>query len=305
MRIIVTVIALLITSACLVAEEPAAPEREEVPVTLGEVKTKDGVKVAFDVRGEGETTLVFIHGWACNRSFWKHQLDVFADDYQVVSLDLPGHGESGTSRETWSILPLADGVQAVVEKLDLEHVILVGHSMGGSVSLEAAARLPERVLGVVGVDTLHDAEFEFPKELMAQFIAAFEADYEGTLRGMMVGMAGSQPELAKWITAQALDTEETAAVGLMKDFQNLEMPKLFEAAGVPIRCVNAAPQDGRGMPTNIEGNRKYADFDAVLMENVGHFLMMEEPAMFNEHLRETLKRLTVDSNARNDSSSTD
>ncbi len=128
---------------------------------------------------------------------------------------------------------------------------------------------------------------------MAQFVAAFEADYEGTLRGMMAGMAGAQPKLAKWITDQALKTNEKVAVGLIRDVQNLKMPELFKAAGVPIRCVNAAPREGRGYATNIEGNRQYADFDAVLMEDVGHFLMMEEPEAFNEKLELVLAELRV------------
>ncbi len=271
--------------------ESEVSEAKDTLVITGEATTSDGVTIVYDVRGSGETTLVFIHGWACNRSFWNHQLDVFAEDYQVVSLDLPGHGESGTNREMWTTLALADGAEAVIEKLNLSRVVLVGHSMGGWVSLETAARLPDRVIGVVGVDTLQDADFEYPEEAMAQFVAAFEADYEGTLRGMMAGMAGAQPELAKWITEEALKTNEKVAVGLIRDVQNLKMPELFKAAGVPIRCVNAAPREGRGYATNIEGNRRYADFEAVMMEGVGHFLMMEEPVEFNEKLAAVLREI--------------
>jgi pimeloyl-ACP methyl ester carboxylesterase len=288
MRTLIALCALLVAATfapAAPAQEADAPTQEkQITVTKESLKTKDGVTIVYDYRGEGDTTLVFLHGWACNRTFFKHQLDEFAGDYKVVAIDLAGHGESGTSRDNWSILELAGDVEQVVEKLDLERVILVGHSMGGTVSLEAAARMPERVIGVVGVDTLHNAEFEFPEEMMQQFIAAMEANYEQTVRGMMAGMVGSNAELAKWIAEQALRTKKEVAVGLMGDFAALDYPGLFENADVPIRCVNSAPQGPANMPTEIEINKKYADFDAVLIEGTGHFPMLEKPEAFNEKL---------------------
>jgi pimeloyl-ACP methyl ester carboxylesterase len=73
--------------------------------------------------------------------------------------------------------------------------------------------------------------------------------------------------------------EEAAAVGtaLMHDFANIDMPRWFSEAGVPIRAINAAAPN----PTRIESNRKYGDFDAVLVENVGHFPHMTRPGEFN------------------------
>jgi pimeloyl-ACP methyl ester carboxylesterase len=85
---------------------------------------------------------VFVHCWACDRTYWREQVDVFAADHQVVTLDLAGHGESGAGRETWTVKGLAGDVQAVVEALDLERVILIGHSMGGPVSRRHAAYAP-------------------------------------------------------------------------------------------------------------------------------------------------------------------
>ncbi len=285
-------LAVVALAPVIYAQDKEEPAREAIAVTKESLKTKDGVTIVYDYRGEGETTLVFLHGWSCNRSFFKHQLDHFAEDYKVVAIDLAGHGESGTSREKWSILGLAGDVQQVAEKLDLSRVILVGHSMGGSVALEAAHRMPKRVIGIVGVDTLHDAAFEFPEEQMQQFIAAFEANYEQTLRAMMAGMAGTNPRLAEWISEQALKTKKEVALGLMKDFSALDYPNLFKNASVPIRCVNAAPHGPGSMETNIEGNRTYADFDAVLMDGVGHFPMLEKPDEFNEKLSGVLQELT-------------
>src|SRR5262245_48775071 len=130
------------------------------------VKASDGLSIACDVRGKGETALVFLHGWGGDREYWKNQADAFAADYTVVTVDQAGHGASGKDRKTWTIESLAGDVESVVKDLGLKRVILVGHSMGGPVALMAAKKLPGTVVAVVGVDTLQDAEMKRPEELV-------------------------------------------------------------------------------------------------------------------------------------------
>ncbi len=79
---------------------------------------------------------MFIHCFACDRSYWHNQLEAFAQKHKVVSLDLGGHGASTRDRQEWSILGLGGDVLAVVDGLRLKRVILVGHSMGGLVALK-------------------------------------------------------------------------------------------------------------------------------------------------------------------------
>src|SRR5262249_21572171 len=112
------------------------------------VRTEDGVNIVCEVLGNGDTALVFLHGWCGDREYWKHQADAFASDYRVVTLDQAGHGESGKKRKHWSIDSLAGDVEAVVKALGLKRVILIGHSMGGPVALMAAKRMPGTVVAV-------------------------------------------------------------------------------------------------------------------------------------------------------------
>jgi pimeloyl-ACP methyl ester carboxylesterase len=69
---------------------------------------------------------------------------------------------------------------------------------------------------------------------------------------------------------------------------NLELGPLLASAKVPIRCVNAAPAGPMAPATNVAANKKHADFDAVIMEDVGHFLQLEKPDEFNVKLRGVL-----------------
>ncbi|HSO22814.1 MAG TPA: alpha/beta hydrolase, partial [Chondromyces sp.] len=105
----ITVLALLVVVACGGTHEPPAPVAEEpTPAAAGEpiptaagagtVPAPDGVAIAYTVAGSGSAALVFIHGWMCNQSFWLPQVDEFAPTHTVVTIDLAGHGQSGTAR---------------------------------------------------------------------------------------------------------------------------------------------------------------------------------------------------------------
>lgn len=280
MRTIWSLSCLLLLAGCQSAS------RNTGPVTRT-IQTPDDVSIVYDVRGRGDTALVFVHCWSCDRAFWHEQVDELADRYRVVAMDLPGHGESGANRASWSIAELARDVQTVVEKLKLKRVILVGHSMGGPVVVEAARRMPGRVIGIVLVDTMQDVEFEFPRAMAEQFASRFEADFEGTLREMVPAMfpKGAEPALIDWVITRAMQTDRAAAVALMRAFPDVDARASFRAAGVPIRAINATPWETSGMKTAVETNRQYADYDVVLMEGVGHYVQLERPQEFNEHLR--------------------
>jgi pimeloyl-ACP methyl ester carboxylesterase len=255
------------------------------------VAAADGTPIVYEVRGEGDPALVFIHCWACNRSFWREQLDVFAEDHTIVALDLPGHGASGRDREEWTLAGYADDVVRVVDALDLDRVVLVGHSMGGPVSLLAAARLGDRAQGVICVDALHDAGFVWREEAARQWIAGFEQDFEGAMRNAVAGMVPWDSVLRDWIAAQGLLADREAMTALIHEFSRFDLAAALSAAGAPVRCINAAPYGEYSLPTAVETNRRYADFDATIMEGVGHYLHLERPEEFNRRMRDLLAEI--------------
>jgi pimeloyl-ACP methyl ester carboxylesterase len=260
----------------------------------GTTPSFDGVPIAWEDRGRGEPAIVLVHGWRCDRQFWRFTAPELAQARRVVSIDVAGHGGSGAGRGEWNIRALAEDVRAVVEARGLGRVVLVGHSMGGPVCLDAAALMPGRVVAVVGIDTLHDAEFVWPREQIDRAIASLEAEPEATMRGFIPTMLGTgvDPGLAGWIVARGMRADHAGASALMRCFRDLDLRPLMSAAGVPVRCLNAAPDPAKGrQPTKVDVNRRYADFDAVLLEGVGHYPMVERPASFTARLREVIEAL--------------
>ncbi len=247
----------------------------------------DSAPIAFDTRGNGETAVVFIHGWASDRSFWHEQADVFARDYRVVTLDLTGHGPFAPPSPPRSVLALAGDVEAVVRDLALHRVILVGHSMGGLVALNAAKRLRGIARGVVLVDTLHDASIRVTPETTAGIIQSLEGGFKVSMEKMVRTqfMLGVNDKARDWVIEHAVKADPATALGLLRDYPNIDFGAVLAGAGVPVRAINVSA-------TRIDVARKFApDFDAVIMNGAGHFPHLERPDEFNEKLRAVLTAL--------------
>ena len=254
------------------------------------LESADGVSVAYQVAGNGIPTLVFVHGWCCDRSYWDLQVSHFAKKYKVVTIDLAGHGESGLERENWTIEAFASDVVAVVNHLDLKQVVLIGHSMGGPVVIEAARRLPERVIGVVGVDTFGDIDRKRTQEPIENRLARFKMNFveasRETVRSMFLDT--SDPKLVDKIVLDMSSAPPEVGIGAMKGSAVYELSKAFEKIKVPIRCINS---DYR--PFDLEAAQQHSpSFEIVFMTGVGHFVMLEEPGTFNNLLDHIIKEYT-------------
>jgi sigma-B regulation protein RsbQ len=275
---------LLAVSGCSSPEQRATGHHTASidSVEIGTISADDGVRIAYTSEGHGEPAIVFIHGWTCDRTHWRFQVPEFRKSFRVITLDLPGHGDSGAERSSWSIDGLAADVATVVRSLKLKQVVLVGHSLGGPVVLAAAPRLRGILRGIVVVDSLHDAEFSYSPDVTNRMVKQFEDDFDGAWTRFMSSFFEDRgSDILKSILEKPNKTNRKAATLLLADYNRFDLKSALTAANVPVRAINAASP----YPTAVETNRKYGDFDAVLMPNVGHFLMLEKPTEFNRHLR--------------------
>ncbi len=284
---------LFVTAAFLCISSCATVE-EAPPAAVIEI---NGLELAVDDRpadepGVDAPTLVLLHGWACDRSFWGELPARLGADHRVVSLDLPGHGQSGTERKDWSILGLGTDVRELCDALALDDIVLVGHSMGAPVALSAAGQMHGRVRAVVAVDSLHNMTAPVPQDLLDPLIGSFESNWNETMQvavaTMVPGGAGS--DLARWIIARASQTDQAAALGLMRSFGGLDLAQLARDAAVPVRAINAAPYVG-GAETLLAENQALVDFDVILIDGVGHYLQLERPDLVEQGLRTILMEM--------------
>ncbi|HKR22009.1 MAG TPA: alpha/beta hydrolase [Pyrinomonadaceae bacterium] len=255
------------------------------------VAAADGVPIHYSVQGKGEPALVFVHCWSCDRHLWDNQVAAFAKNHRVVTIDLPGHGESGQQRKKWSIDGYGDDVKQVVTKLDLKRVILVGSSMGGPIALEAARRMPERVVGIVPVDTLQNVDQKIPPEQLDNIFKQLRADYKGTVTTMtnqFFFAPGSPVAVKNRVINEMTARPPELALAILEAVMTYDQAQGLNGIKVPIYAINSDLN-----PTNLEANRKYASqFDVAIIKGVGHYPMLEDPARFNALLTEAISALT-------------
>jgi pimeloyl-ACP methyl ester carboxylesterase len=251
--------------------------------------SEDNVAISYDVHGKGEPALVFIHGWCCDKRYWSYQVPYFESRYRVVTIDLAGHGLSGLGRRNWTIEAFGGDVVAVVEKLKIEKAILIGHSMGGPVIIEAARRIPDRVIGLVGVDTLQNVETTYPRKQVREFIYGFQKDFKGNTQEFVRDMfpAGSDPNIVERIVEDMSSAPPWVGISSLQGYFRYNVTEALEQVKVPLYCINSDL-----LETNVEANRRHAvSFDVKHMPGMGHFIMIEDPETFNQLLDEIINEL--------------
>ncbi|MFP4470903.1 MAG: alpha/beta fold hydrolase [Bacteroidales bacterium] len=251
--------------------------------------SSDGLQISYTDQGSGQPALVFVHGWSCDKGYWKNQVPAFSDKYRVVTVDYGGHGQSGTGRENFTIESFGSDVVAVVEKLGLEQVILIGHSMGGQIIIEAASQIPEKVVALIGVDTYQQfTDTTFTREIFEGHTAPFYSDFTGNTDQFVRNMF---PENAdqNLVNQVAEDMSSADARIAMQAFESMyaygeKMPDKLAGLNIPIYAINAD-----FWPTNEAYNKAMAyDFNVRYMPGYGHFIMLENAELFNEKLQETI-----------------
>jgi pimeloyl-ACP methyl ester carboxylesterase len=255
--------------------------------------SKDGVPISYEVYGNGEPTLVFVHGWSCDARYWQKQIDHFSKKNRMVLLDLAGHGHSGMGRSQYTMKAFGEDVKAVVEAVGSKEVILIGHSMGGPVIAEAARLMPGRVLGLIGVDTFGNVAYPLTPEIVTGMVSPLEEDFQAGSRQFVTPMLvpDTPAPLREWILSDMAAAPPAVALSALKDMMGLfitgESAAIFKEVRLPVMAVNADL-----WPIDVENNRKHmASFEATIIKGADHFLMLARPEVFNPALEEAVGKI--------------
>lgn len=252
-------------------------------------------KVHYLTAGKGRQTILFVHGWACNGSFWREQVPAFETKAKLILIDLPGHGQSDKPQTDYSMDFFARAVLAVLRDAQEDKAILVGHSMGTPIICRVYAQAPQKVVALVAVDGL----LRRPKmtaEQVEGFIGPYQRpDYrEHTTRFVkaMFPMPGTEA-LRDRVLAEMLATPQHVMYGAMQGMFAAGEPAWdLDNVRVPVLVVNAR---------NVMWTTEYEAYarslssktDYRTIDGTGHFLMLEKPAEFNRVLSGMLQEFDL------------
>ncbi|WP_147321961.1 alpha/beta fold hydrolase [Mucilaginibacter conchicola] len=251
-----------------------------------------GVNIAYTDSSEGDTTLLFVHGWCINKSYWQDQVKYFSKNYRVITIDLPGYGQSGKNRTEFDSKAYAGDVKAVVNQLKLSNVILIGHSMAGDIVLKAALE-NQKVIGIIGIDNFKSvgvapANPAQAKKEFAEAIALMKKNFKAVALkyfNEQLFYKTTSEAIKKRIINDVTHADTVIAVKNMEDDWPDEAV-LLKQLNKKLYLLNSDYD-----PTNESGLKaKHLPYDLTYIHATGHFPMIEKPDEFNKLLSGILKR---------------
>ena len=246
----------------------------------------NNIDIVYDECGKADTTLLFVHGWCINKEYWNDQSAFFCDRYKVVTLDLPGFGQSSKNRTDWNFEQYADDINEFIKAKELKNVILIGHSMSGDILLLMDTKYPGSVIGIVGIDNLKRPGVKFSEEENKQvesFFSMLDSNFSGTAEVYTKENLFPKSADTSIVNRVINDIKTNDPVIAMKVLRSLfdvsqKERDMMQLLKHPLYLVNSD-----GDSTQIDSLKKYckASAEVAYVHGTGHYPMIEKPAEFN------------------------
>lgn len=249
----------------------------------------DGARIHYTNYGRGDFALVLVHGWNCDENVWSAQAPALAAQARLITIDLPGHGQSDKPEISYTMDLHARAIEAMLEDVGAKSVVLVGHSNGTPVIRQFYRRHPEKVKGLVIVD---GALRPFGDDaMMTKFLASLRGpDYPATVGRFVDGMvrpmknAADAERIKIMIRSAPQDVAVSEMEGLLDGAlwarDKIEVPVLMIMAKQPA-WTDEYEEFVRGMVPNLEYQ---------MWVDVSHFVMLDKPDDFNQAVLEFLAK---------------
>jgi len=287
--ILLTVVASLLGS---VSKAQTLEKMTAKQITIREEK----VEINYFQQGQGDTTLLFLHGWCINATYWKNQIEYFSKNYRVYAIDLPGFSKSKAERTKWTIEEYANDVTAFIDTMRLKNVVIIGHSMAGEVMLQAALANNPKIVGIVGIDNFKIIDVVFTPEQMKQmndFIPMLEKDFKNSAPAyadMMLFHPTTSKEVKDRVKTDFANSDSVIGYRTFMNqmqYASTDAQKL-EQLNYKLYLINSD-----GFPTNEAGLKNHckSSFQVETISATGHYPMIEKTMEFNLILEKVLKEM--------------
>jgi pimeloyl-ACP methyl ester carboxylesterase len=244
-----------------------------------------GSPLVVDDGGHGGLPVVFAHSLAGNLSHWQAQLDHLRPARRAIAFDFRGHGRSAPARDgAYSIGAMATDIGSVVNSLELERLVLVGHSMGGGAALVFAAAHRDRVAGLFLVDPIGDGKKIPPPEAQA-FLTGLESDFENVIEQYWAGIAGSNSVVQRRLLSDLSATPRAVVIAVLRSVLAFDPEPALARYQGPILSV-VSPSNDQAFSLHRLGN----GFPHQVVTGTGHWIQLDRPDEVNRLIDEFLNR---------------
>ena len=252
------------------------------------------LKLYYEITGNG-SPLLFIHGLGSSSRDWEKQVPVFVNRFQVITLDLRGHGRSDKPPGPYSIRMFADDTAALFRELGLAPLHLVGISMGGMVGFELAVRFPELLRSLTIVNSYPEMRVETLWEYLQVwrrylFLELLGMRGTGVMLGRHLFPFPEQAELRGLFVRRWAENDKRAYRESLRAIFNWDVENHLGEISCPVLVV-ASDRDYMPLNEKLTYTAKMSNARLVVIENARHAVTAERPQQFNAVLGEFLAGL--------------
>ena len=287
---LVTTICLLVLTAC---KPKNTDDIESMFINIGA-----NTRVHCKVCGDGNQAIVFVHGFGCDVKAWDCQVEELCGDYRLVFVDLPGYGKSDKPHIDYTLDYFAQSVEKVMDSLQIDKAIFVGHSLGTPICRQIFFNYPERVSAICDVDGVYcfypaDTIYEEAyKASLDDFVNLFHGDdCRQNIKhfAKQLSCYNTPPEVCDYAVMTMPQTPEYVAFSTMS---NLVDHKYWTGRQVTVPTLIFCTQNSDIPVDNYQKmDSLYSDMHYIEITDIGHFIMMENPKMFNEELCRWIEKI--------------
>lgn len=267
----------------------ATPQVPKAPAKLlsgapSRYVTGDGLRVHYKKVGTGRPLLLFVHGWACDHTFWRHQAERFHEQATMLFVDLPGHGRSDKPEVAYTHDLFASALRSVLDDAGGPAAVLVGHSAGGTIVRQLHRRFPDRSRAMVLVDASLRPFWKEPRHLEELLTLLRGPDSMKAALALVEMMVGKNTPLLVGIEIRLrmLATPRRVMVSMLAEMAD---PALWteDALDLPVQALLSRASK---YPDDYEAflRRLAPRLDLRWLDGVGHFMMLTQPDVFGDAL---------------------
>jgi pimeloyl-ACP methyl ester carboxylesterase len=242
------------------------------------------LNIYYEIHGQGEP-LIFIHGLGSAGRDWEFQIPFFAKNYQLIVVDVRGHGQSQKTSEKYSIELFANDIAKLIAHLKLTKVSLIGLSMGGMIAFELAVKHPDLIKSMVIVNSgpgflnmNFRLRFKFFLRLMSLRLLSLEKVGAAVAAGLFP--KPKQQHLRELFLERYIQNDKKSYIKSLQALSKWNVVDSLSKISCPT-LVLAADNDY----TSIASKQKYVDkmpnAELVVIEDSHHALPVEKPEAFN------------------------
>ncbi len=254
------------------------------------LKTQRGLNWHYQLVGEGPT-LLFLHGFGVNSRIWRQQIKYFSDNYRIIAVDLPGHGQSDW--QNISLTDMGEDIEFLLQHLGCQQVGIVASSFGGLVALKIFELNQGRIKFFVFAGSqpkfcaCEDYPFGLPPERIAKLAAQLQTDYPSMVNVFFRSLFTPSERATrrfKWVqTFRKTDflPRKEALLALLVILEKEDLRSIFYAQQRPILFINGSEDYicPKSFYESLQGKIPMAHF--VWFNACGHFPFISRPHEFN------------------------